>query len=252
MVFLGINFSIVLSFAILANQFIQFPADYQYDIYTGNYPDFSKAYYLIYIITSYDAYPDNQLVALRWSQWTNAIFLPYVILNMFVFVTIPGAIIFSSFRQNRSYVILMDEIRQQHSLVLAFVSLGEDNYHIENDILIRFLIYMYKNKARYVNDITEICLMLDDNNNGTIQINEFMQLCKILTKNSHMFPPQHDDFKPWVAFRKFINNQINLKGLVTSWGYKLVNNLIVILAIINCIAIFATKLQSLYVLDFVF
>lgn len=29
---------------------------------------------------------------------------------------------------------------------------------------------MYRNKVRYVNYITEICLMLDENNNGTIQI----------------------------------------------------------------------------------
>lgn len=85
--------------------------------------------------------------------------------------------------------MIIDEIRQQHSLILAFVSLGEENYHIESKVLIRFLLYMYRNKVRYVNYITEICLMLDANNNGTIQISEFMQLAKILTKNSHMFPP---------------------------------------------------------------
>jgi len=48
---------------------------------------------------------------------------------------------------------------------------------------------MYRNKVRYVNYISEICHTLDENNNGTIQISEFMQLAKILTKRSHMFPP---------------------------------------------------------------
>lgn len=69
------------------------------------------------------------------------------------------------------------------------MSLGEENYHIESSVLIRFLLHMYRNKVRYVNYISEICHTLDENNNGTIQISEFMQLAKILTKRSHMFPP---------------------------------------------------------------
>lgn len=47
-------------------------------------------------------------------------------------------------------------------------------------MLIRFLNYLYRYKFRYVEYITDICLKLDDNNNKTIQVNEFMQLSKII------------------------------------------------------------------------
>ena len=37
------------------------------------------------------------------------------------------------------------------------------------------------------------------------QVNEFMQLSKIILNNSVMFPPMFDDIEAWLAFRKFIN-----------------------------------------------
>ena len=70
---------------------------------------------------------------------------------------------------------------------------------------------MYRNKVRYVNYVTEICLTLDENNNGSIQISEFMQLAKILTKKSHMFPPEYDDIQIWIKFRNFVNRNFRLK-----------------------------------------
>lgn len=36
------------------------------------------------------------------------------------------------------------------------------------DMLVKFLFFFYRNKIRYVEYITEICLILDDNNNQTI------------------------------------------------------------------------------------
>lgn len=47
-------------------------------------------------------------------------------MNMFLFSSIPGSLIYLKFRQTRSKIILIDEIRQQHSLIIAFVTLAED------------------------------------------------------------------------------------------------------------------------------
>ncbi len=55
----------------------------------------------------------------------------------------------------------MDEIKQQHSLILAFVSLGEQNLLMKTEKLIDFLIYLYRNKVRYINYINKVCLELD-------------------------------------------------------------------------------------------
>lgn len=37
---------------------------------------------------------------------------------------------------------------------MSFVCLGEDNFNINQNKLIRFLLYVYKNKVRYVDHIT--------------------------------------------------------------------------------------------------
>lgn len=75
-------------------------------------------------MSSYDAYPDNQLVGIRTSLWVYAYFICFIFLNVFFFVTIPATIVYNSFRETRSKIILIDEIKQQHSLIMSFVSLG--------------------------------------------------------------------------------------------------------------------------------
>lgn len=130
---------------------------------------------------------------------------------MFLFSSIPGSLIYSKFRQTRSKILLIDEIRQQHSLILAFVTLAEDSSNLSTEQLIKFLNYLYRYKFRYVEYITDICLKLDDNNNKSIQVFEFMQLSKIILENKVMTPPSFDDLECWVNFRKFMKETFHLK-----------------------------------------
>ena len=37
------------------------------------------------------------------------------------------------------------------------------------------------------------------------QVNEFMELSKILLYNSAMYPPTYDDITAWIDFRKYMN-----------------------------------------------
>ncbi len=52
----------------------------------------------MYVLSTYDAYPDNQLIAIRTSVWVYALFVIFIFLNVFFFVTIPATIVFNSFR----------------------------------------------------------------------------------------------------------------------------------------------------------
>ena len=108
----------------MQNQFYGFLPDAKINDYKENYGDFIKSIYITYVNSSYDSYPDNQMAVIRWSEWCYALVIAFVLLNMFFFVTIPGTIFFNSFRDTRSKIMLIDEIRQQHSLILGFVSLG--------------------------------------------------------------------------------------------------------------------------------
>jgi len=87
---------------------------------------------------------------------------------MFLFASIPGTIFYNKFRETRSKYVIIDEIKQQNSLILAFITLAGDETNLTFDTLIKFLFYFYKNKIQYVEFITHICLKLDDNNNQTI------------------------------------------------------------------------------------
>ena len=42
----------------------------------------------------------------------------------------------------------------QHSLILAFVSLGDNNYEINIQVIINFLNYLYNNKPEAVDAVT--------------------------------------------------------------------------------------------------
>lgn len=78
------------------------------DPYREDYRDYLKAFFILYVMSSYDSYPDNQLIAIRQKEWYYAIFLIFIVLNVFFFVVIPAALIFNSFRDTRSKILLID------------------------------------------------------------------------------------------------------------------------------------------------
>lgn len=176
----------------------------------------------------------------------------FIIFNVFFFVTIPTSIFFNSFRETRSKILLIDEIKQQHSLIMCFVSLGEENLNISQEKMISFLLSVYKNKVRYVDYITEICLKLDHTNNGKIQVSEFMQLCKVLQANASMMPPSFHDWELWIRFRRFINSTLRLKAIIKGTPFAIVTSIIIILTFINCCLALYTRFRVFDILDDIF
>ena len=100
--------------------------------------------------------------------------------------------------------------------------------------------------------ITEVCLKLDDNNNGEIQVNEFMQLCKILQSNSSMLPPSFHDWKAWVQFRIWLNQRFHLEELVQSVRWKVAMVIFIILTFINCLLSLYTEIKAFDIIDDLF
>jgi len=89
---------------------------------------------------------------------------------MFLFSSIPGSLLFDAYINTRSKYILIDEIKMQHSLILAFISLGEHNYEINIKTIISFFHYLYQDRVRYIDSITELCLKLNDDGNCSVHV----------------------------------------------------------------------------------
>lgn len=64
----------------------------------------------MYVLTTFDAYPDNQLVAIRINIWIYAFFIIFIFLNALFFVTIPTNLLLNSIKDTRSKTIIIDEI----------------------------------------------------------------------------------------------------------------------------------------------
>lgn len=130
----------------------------------------------------------------------------------------------------------------QHSLIISFVSLGEDNYEIDIKRIIKFFHWLYDFRVRYVDIITEICLKLNDDGNCSIvsylfiqHVTEFMQLGRILQQNSSLKPPLLKDVKCWTKFRSFINSFLYLKTIVNSSAFVFVISILTIASFITSI-----------------
>lgn len=78
------------------------------DPYKNNYSDLGTMIYVVYVTATYDSFPDNQVLALQNSQGNFTYFAVFVFLNMFIFSSIPGSLIYLKFRQTRSKIILLD------------------------------------------------------------------------------------------------------------------------------------------------
>jgi hypothetical protein len=96
------------SFAVVANQIIQLPKTQEEYPYNENYSQLSKTIFIFSALTTYDSYPDNQIIAVKNNLWIYGFFIAFVFLNLFFFVSIPTTILFNSFRDTRSKIILVD------------------------------------------------------------------------------------------------------------------------------------------------
>lgn len=56
--------------------------------------DLDRMIFITYILGTYDSYPDNQLPAIEQNNWYYCCFIMYIFLNMFIFSSIPGSLIF--------------------------------------------------------------------------------------------------------------------------------------------------------------
>jgi hypothetical protein len=94
----------------MANQFIEIPKGTAFDDLNGNYGSLGKTIYIMYVLTTFDAYPDNQLVAIRINEWIYGYFIVFIFLNALFFVTIPTNILLNSIKGTRSKSVIIDEI----------------------------------------------------------------------------------------------------------------------------------------------
>ena len=159
---------VVLIFALVGSVLIQVPSGTVTDTFTNNYSSLGHMIFIVYVTGSYDAFPDNQLLAFEISQWFQIFFLLFVFLNMFLFSSIPGSLLFDSYIETRSKYILLDEIKMQHSLILAFISLGDHNYEINIQTIIHFLHHLYRYQTSAVDAVTELCLKINDDGNCSV------------------------------------------------------------------------------------
>lgn len=166
---------IIVSYAIIGSRSLSFDPNFQdpnypvaFDEYKTDYNHLGHMIFMVYVTATYDSYPDNQTLAIQNYEPNYIYYIAFIFLNMFIFSSIPGSLIYLRYRETRSKILLIDEIRQQHSLILAFVTLAENDANLSIDKLIKFLLFLYKYKIRYVGHIADICLKLDDHNNNFI------------------------------------------------------------------------------------
>ena len=131
LVYLIFYTTIIVGYAFIGNKTLTFDPSFidpdfpQFvDPYRTNYDNLSSMIFIVYVTATYDAYPDNQTLAIQNQESNYIYFLVFVFLNMFLFSSIPGSLIYFRFKEKRSKIILIDEIKQHHSLLLAFVTLA--------------------------------------------------------------------------------------------------------------------------------
>lgn len=124
--------------------------------------------FIVYVTGTYDAYPDNQIPAIQSSTYYYAFFILFIFLNMFIFSSIPGSLIFDKFRETRGKLQLLDEAKMKNSLIVAFITIGEENYQMDIEKVIEFLLSFYEYRVRFIDAVTTICMKLNPNDHTSI------------------------------------------------------------------------------------
>ena len=124
-------FIVICGFGLIGNRALTFDPNFQdpnyplnIDSYQSDYLSLNRMIFITYITATYDSYPDYQLLAVQNFEPNYIFFIVFIFLNMFLFSSIPGSLVYNKFRETYSKLILLDEIRQEHSLIIAFVTLA--------------------------------------------------------------------------------------------------------------------------------
>lgn len=96
---------LIISFAIIGNQILVIDPNYvdplyptTIDPYKNNYLALDKMIFITYVTASYDSFPDNQILALQNYEPNYLFFVVFILLNFFLFSSIPGELIYDKFR----------------------------------------------------------------------------------------------------------------------------------------------------------
>jgi hypothetical protein len=98
---------IIVGWALIGCQTLNFDPTYsnpnplytQYmDPYKNNYSNLGSMIFVVYVASTYDSFPDNQILAMQNSEANFIYFAIFVFLNMFLFSSIPGSLLFLKFR----------------------------------------------------------------------------------------------------------------------------------------------------------
>lgn len=94
-VYIIFYFLVIIAFGIMANQFIYY-SDSKY--YYENYKDLGNSIFLMYVLTTFDNYPDSQQNVIKGSLWIYPFFIVYILLIALLFAAIPINIIMDSIK----------------------------------------------------------------------------------------------------------------------------------------------------------
>lgn len=106
---------VVVAFALIGSNTLTIDPNYidpnypqPFDPYKTNYQNLGHMIFMVYVTATFDSYPDNQTLAIQNHEPNIIFFITFIFLNMFLFSSIPGSLIYLKFRDTRSKIILID------------------------------------------------------------------------------------------------------------------------------------------------
>ena len=155
-------------------------------------------------------------------------FYPFLIFTVFMLFPIPIAVVFDSFRFNRSKILLEDRLEQKEALFLWFILIdkqqkGYIDHEQWNSLIDRVYNHTQDNKK-----VTKVFNSLDRRNTGFINPEQFFKGCDLINSLEDI-QKYIIKFSLWDKFRAVINRFLKLNKLVASNWFDLIM-LIIILA----------------------
>ena len=77
----------------------------------------------LYILLSFDNYPNVVKPFSDYSQWYLVYFMPYILWNIFVFLPISIAVVYDFFWVKRSELAMKDNLNEKEALFTCFMTL---------------------------------------------------------------------------------------------------------------------------------
>ena len=160
---------------------------------TGYFSNYFESMWDLYVLVTTANHPDIMMPAIRKQKWAALFFICYLIINLYMFMSVFLAVVYNRFRCNLKNEVKESLARNRNLMAKAFDCISEDGVNLSKE---KYKKALLMTSSSFTRDYVEAILMIiDPNDTGFISRESFLETLEVLKLNYFDLRPKPNLFQ---------------------------------------------------------